>query len=431
MGAAAFVRVLGTRRERPIRHAPRSLIALTALVTLAVFAGAVPIVASAAWTGRSVRVLVLLAVLALIFEEFARRAARLRLRLAEPLKTDLTSVWAAAAAVGLPAGQGMILLAVLLIYIWERQQRPAGEYLHRKLFNAATIELGFLAASGAYHLVAAHATTAWSLHGALNVVVALVVYAVTQRALVTAALLCLGGRGSDLLGSWDDNLVELATLCLGGLVALAVVHQPLLAVLALIPMISLQRGALVRELEVAATTDAKTGLLNAVAWEHVAAREVARAHRERTPLGLLIIDIDRFKLVNDRYGHLVGDAVLRDIGRCLSAEVREYDSVGRFGGEEFVVVLPAANERDSMLIAERLRARVHELRVSVVAGVEANEYDALAVSIGVAVAPADGVELPDLLYAADSALYRAKAAGRNRVLLADRDGGTPESVALG
>ncbi len=86
---------------------------------------------------------------------------------------------------------------------------------------------------------------------------------------MTFALLGVGVRGHALLGTRDDNLIELATLCLGGLLSLAVVHQPWLAALVLVPMIALQRGALVRELETAATVDAKTGLLNAVAWEHL------------------------------------------------------------------------------------------------------------------------------------------------------------------
>jgi diguanylate cyclase (GGDEF)-like protein len=212
-------------------------------------------------------------------------------------------------------------------------------------------------------------------------------------------------------------------------VALAILHEPWLAVLVVAPMMALQRGAWVRELETAATIDSKTGLLNAIAWEHVAKRELARAEREHTQLAVLIIDIDRFKLVNDRWGHLVGDAVLRGVGKCLSTEVREYDTVGRFGGEEFVAVLPAAGEVDALVVAERLRAKVHSLRVSdIVEHVDADGDDTLAVSIGVACLPSDGAELTDLLHSADGALYKAKDRGRNRVLLADRGAGEPERL---
>jgi diguanylate cyclase (GGDEF)-like protein len=230
-----------------------------------------------------------------------------------------------------------------------------------------------------------------------------------------------------VLGTKDENLVELATLCLGGLVALALVEQPFLAILAIAPMVTLQRGALMRTLETAATIDAKTGMLNAVAWEHLAEKELARGVRNRTSTAVLIIDIDRFKMVNDRYGHLVGDAVLRGVGKCLAGEVREYDTVARFGGEEFVAVLPSAGDVDALIVAERLRSRVADLRVSAIVDsvdrVKPDEDDWLAVSIGVSCSPVDGAELSDLLHAADGALYRAKAAGRNRVLLADRGTG--------
>jgi diguanylate cyclase (GGDEF)-like protein len=191
-------------------------------------------------------------------------------------------------------------------------------------------------------------------------------------------------------------------------------------------MVALQRGALVRELETAATTDAKTGLLNAIAWEQLAKREMARAVRARESVGLLIIDVDRFKVVNDRFGHLAGDAVLRGVGKCLQTSMREYDAVGRFGGEEFVAVLPTADDSEAMVVAERTRARVNQLRVSdFVEGIPEDSDLNLAVSIGVSCMPADGQELVELLHAADGALYRAKAMGRNRVVLADRGAGDP------
>jgi diguanylate cyclase len=234
----------------------------------------------------------------------------------------------------------------------------------------------------------------------------------------------MGARGRVLIGSYDDNLIELATLCLGGLVALAALYQPWLAVLVIAPMYTLQRGALVRELETAATTDAKTGLLNAVAWEQLAKRELVRGERERYSVAVLIIDIDRFKLVNDRFGHLAGDDVLRGIGRSLGGAMREYDTVGRFGGEEFVAVLPEADEISALTVAERVRSRVNRIRVSdLVEGIEPVDDVVLAVSIGVACTPVDGFELAELLHAADQALYRAKESGRNQVQLAYRGSG--------
>ena len=374
----------------------------------------------------------LLFVLAIGFEEATTRAARLRQRLRSDLEHDMTSVWTIAAAVALPPGQAVVLLVAILVYIWFRQQRPAGQPLYRNWFTGSSIVLACLAAGAAGRAFeGTHSQLPWALGMTMSIGVVILVETCVNRGLVTGALLLVGVRGRRLLGTGDQNLVEFATLCLGGLLAVAIVHQPWAAVLVVVPMVTLQRGALVHELEAAASIDAKTGLLNAVTWEHLASRELARAQRGDHPVGVLIIDIDRFKMVNDRFGHLIGDAVLRSVGKCLAAEVREYDTVARFGGEEFVAVLPAADDAAALVIAERLRSRVSQLRVSALTDAgDPAEDDWLAVSIGVSSSPTDGVELSDLLHAADGALYRAKAAGRNRVMLADRGAG-PERVAQG
>jgi diguanylate cyclase (GGDEF)-like protein len=365
-----------------------------------------------------------LAVIAIAVDEASRRMVRLRIRLSSALRADMTSVWAIAAAVALAPARGVALMLIVLGYIWFRHQRPAGEPLHRKVFVAATIILALLAASAVNHsVVGALTSSPWMIQGLVAVLGTIITYTAVNRGLVTVVLFCSGIRGRTLLGSSDDNLVELATLCLGGLVALAVAYQPWLAILAVAPMFTLQRGALMREMETAATTDAKTGLLNAVAWEHLADRELARARRDRYALSVLIIDIDRFKRVNDQYGHLVGDQVLRRIGKTISAEVREYDGVGRFGGEEFVVLLPEVDAVESMVIAERIRSRINRLRVSdLVEGMAADADDRLSVSIGVTSSVFGAEDVADLLREADTALYRAKAEGRNRVLLAGTGG---------
>jgi diguanylate cyclase (GGDEF)-like protein len=193
-------------------------------------------------------------------------------------------------------------------------------------------------------------------------------------------------------------------------------YEPWLTPLVLMPMILLQRGALIRELETVASTDSKTGLLNAIAWEQLAQRELSRSTRDSLKVAIMIIDLDRFKAVNDVYGHLVGDVVLREVGRCLIAELRDYDTVGRFGGEEFVALLPDVGAFEAGVIAERVRARINTLQMSVLSpSTEVNSDSILSASIGVACFPQDGVELQELLHASDAALYVAKNGGRNRV----------------
>lgn len=407
-------------RQWALWRAPRGLIAYMLLVEAVAFG----------WTGfaatqvrsnlREWGSLLLLGVVAIGFDEGSRRVARLKIRLGSALHADMTSVWAVAAAVALPSGMAAGLLFVVFTYDWFRHFRPANEELFRKLFVAATVMLGCLLAGETFRFVQGRAADLpWLLAGLVAVVAAILAYTVANRGLVTVGLLLLGTRPRDLLATADENLVELATLCLGGLTSLAVLYQPWTVVLVIAPMFTLQRGALMRELEAAASTDAKTGLLNAIAWEHLAERELARAARDKYALAVLIVDIDRFKRVNDQYGHLVGDQVLRRIGKAISAEVREYDGVGRFGGEEFVVLLPEVDAVESMVIAERIRARVNELRISdLVDGVAALADDLMSVSIGVSSSAFGAEDVADMLRAADAALYLAKAEGRNRVVLA-------------
>jgi diguanylate cyclase (GGDEF)-like protein len=413
-------------RAWPIAGVSRSLAAyliVTDVVAL-VWAG-LSLPGLAGGDTRAWWVLVLLGGLALLFEEGATRTARLQRRLSGQLKRNMASVWTVAAAVALPAAHATVLTAVLVVYIYLRQQRPAGHQLYRSWFSASTQIICLLVSEAVLQQwQPVWSGVGWALGGSISVMVVIAIQSTVNRSLVVIGLMQMGVNGRVLLGTRDDNLIELATLCLGGLVGIAAVHEPWLCVLVIAPMVTLQRGALVRELETAATVDAKTGLLNAIAWEQLAKREIEHAQRDTKPLAILIIDIDRFKLVNDQYGHLVGDEVLRGVGKVLRAEVREFDTVGRFGGEEFVVVLPDAADADALVVAERLRAKVNKLRVSeIVSGVSVHADDHMAISVGVSCAPAHGIELADLLVCADAALYRAKAAGRNRVMMADRGSG--------
>ena len=164
--------------------------------------------------------------------------------------------------------------------------------------------------------------------------------------------------------------------------------------------------------------DALTGLYNRRYLEEVLAREVRRAARAGQSLGVLMIDLDHFKSFNDTYGHDAGDVVLRETGASLTKSIRAEDFVCRFGGEEFVVILPTADLAASSMRAERLRMQMKELTVLH----QGRSMGMLTISIGVAVFPEHGTSPKELMAAADAALYEAKRNGRDQIAIASLKG---------
>ncbi|MBI4368401.1 MAG: diguanylate cyclase, partial [Candidatus Omnitrophica bacterium] len=160
--------------------------------------------------------------------------------------------------------------------------------------------------------------------------------------------------------------------------------------------------------------DELTGLLNHRFFQEKVTEEFARASRYHYPLSCLMIDIDHFKTVNDTYGHLVGDGVLKELGQFFTAHLRQADTVARYGGEEFVVLLPHIAYQGASLLAERLRKKVMDQLFQAAPSLSVK----VTVSIGIASYPEDPADRKEtLLFYADKALYRAKGNGRNRVYL--------------
>ncbi len=266
-----------------------------------------------------------------------------------------------------------------------------------------------------------------SVSGLVALLVGLLVYAVVNMTLIVAAIVLSGPDRSlatfrQVLGHGDDAVLEFATLSMGALTAGAMAtFGPAYVVLVLPPLIILHRAVLVRQLEEEANTDSKTGLLNAAAWDIEADRAVRRIERLEGNATVLVLDLDNFKQVNDEHGHLVGDQVLVAVAEAIRDVVRDDDLVGRFGGEEFVVLLPAPDGDPGRVgaeaVANRIRRRIEELRIDVKASFGDVVVTDLSVSIGGATSPADGTQLADLLKVADAAMYAAKEAGRNRVFM--------------
>jgi diguanylate cyclase (GGDEF)-like protein len=184
----------------------------------------------------------------------------------------------------------------------------------------------------------------------------------------------------------------------------------LLEMLASYAAIAIDNASMFFNIQQLATTDSVTGLFNRRHLFDLGRQEFLRAKRFNRSLSVIMMDIDHFKLVNDRYGHATGDQVLLKLGRLIQSEIREVDVVGRYGGEEFTIILPETSLHKAFDVAERLRRKINKTFYSV-----DHSTPEITVSIGVATIEADTQDFNELVNDSDVALYAAKEAGRNRV----------------
>jgi diguanylate cyclase (GGDEF)-like protein len=178
-----------------------------------------------------------------------------------------------------------------------------------------------------------------------------------------------------------------------------------------------------------ATHDALTKIFNRHTIFEVLDRELRRSERENLPVGVALLDIDHFKIVNDTYGHITGDAVLRESARRIKGAIRSYDSVGRYGGEEFLVILPGCDEACTRSQSERIRRALANEAMPIHDEHATDTSLALTASFGCTTAlPGLKISPETLLQIADESLYEAKRAGRNRVVFRSNLGDVPSLV---
>src|SRR5580765_7001466 len=242
-------------RAWPLWSAPRRVSSYFLLVEFVAVVWSALAIAQLDPTPDDLERFALILCLAIGFEEGAKRAAQLNFRLNDDLYQDMASVWSIPAALLLPRGLTATLIVVLYAYMWFRQYKASDGVLYREVMSAAIVLIGCLSANAVVErtTVDMHAND-WSVTVAAFVLAGVGVHAVVNRLLVTVSWLLRGVSLRSLAGTWDENLVEYATLCLGGLVTVSVAFEPWLTPLVVVPMISLQRGALVRKLEEVATT---------------------------------------------------------------------------------------------------------------------------------------------------------------------------------
>ena len=345
--------------------------------------------------------------------ELTRRAGE-----REGLARDVYAIWDLSAAVLLPPLYALVIPLPRAVLTEWRIRRTL---LHRRTYSTAAHGLSYAAASLVFRSAVpalcgggagsgGHAL-AWITLAAGCGLVSMAIQAclILPPVKATAAP---GTRLRSLILGREAICNQVTELCLAVLTAFAAAHSALVSVVALPLVIVLQRSLRHASLAAAARTDAKTGLLNAGAWQREAAVEVARA-RAQTPLAVAMADIDHFKAVNDTYGHLAGDAVLAAVAAAMRDLLRDCDLCGRFGGEEFALLLPRTTATQALEITERIRQGISQLAIPR----DGTAAIRVTISIGVAVPSQARRTLDDLLAAADHALYQAKRSGRDRVVI--------------
>lgn len=211
----------------------------------------------------------------------------------------------------------------------------------------------------------------------------------------------------------DDLLINFVIVVMGYSLAISWQIDPWLIPLTLTPLTLFHRALAVHQLKIEAQTDSKTGLWNARHFATLFASELERAQRFQRPIAVIMADLDLLRNINNSYGHLAGDTVLAGIGQIVKKTIREYDIAGRFGGEEFVIVLPEVNQIEARAMAERIRTAIEAATFDVATSPKPLRA---TMSLGIACYPVDGQNGNDLIHAADVAVYQAKVQGRNRVV---------------
>jgi len=345
--------------------------------------------------------------------ELTRRAGE-----REGLARDVYAIWDLSAALLLPPLYALVIPLPRAVLTEWRIRRTL---LHRRAYSTAAYGLAYAAASVVFRSAVPVLCGGGGSGGHAPVWIMLAAGCGLVSMAVQACLILPPVKATATPGTPLRSLVlgreavcnQVTELCLAVLTAFAAAHSAVALVVALPLVIVLQRSLRHASLAAAARTDAKTGLLNAGAWQREAAVEVTRADQARTPLAVAIADIDHFKAVNDTYGHLAGDAVLAAVSAAMQDLLRDCDLCGRFGGEEFALLLPRTTAAQALEIIERIRQGISQLAIPR----DGTAAVRVTISIGVAVPSQARRTLDDLLAAADHALYQAKRSGRDRVVI--------------
>ncbi len=325
-------------------------------------------------------------------------------------------------------------LFVLLILIphlleWIHKRLTNSKYLrdwYIQPFNIAIHVIAGISAQVTYFTLGTLMPSPALPHLIVSGILAALVYLLVNHALIGQVLVLARGV------SWQESQVfdlenlysDFTMLIMGYVLAELWKLNPWLLIPGLTPLILVYRALMVPQLKKEVQTDPKTGLTNAAYFKKQFLEEFKRAERFDRPLALIMADLDLLRDINNRYGHLAGDVVLKGVSDLIRKHVRNFDIAARFGGEGFAIVLPETELAVAHAVAERLR---RALETTVFHAPSSDVPIRATISLGVACYPDDATGPDDLIHQADIALYQAKYQGRNRVVLAAQ---VPHSLRL-
>jgi diguanylate cyclase (GGDEF)-like protein len=308
-----------------------------------------------------------------------------------------------AGALVLPPRALIVLCLAQHLPDWLRQRYP----WYIQTFNIASYTLGALAAWAAYAAILTADGDASSTVRVAAAIAAAGIFVTINHLLLARMLRLARGHDRRATGLFSfDGLLTDATLAATGIgLAVALTYDPAAVVAIAFPLILIQRASIIPELKAQATRDGKTGLLNMRGFSEAADGELARATRFNRPLALIVADVDNLREVNNRHGHLAGDAALTAVADAIRAAIRDYDISARFGGDEFVILLPETDPTEARAVAQRIADQLARLPIRA-----PRETFHVDVSCGIAARSTTTTTLDELMHKADDAMYAAKRA---------------------
>ncbi|GIV96238.1 MAG: hypothetical protein KatS3mg057_0895 [Herpetosiphonaceae bacterium] len=312
----------------------------------------------------------------------------------------------------------VLLQIICHVVEWAKERLIDSPHLRKwyiQPFNIAVHIIASFAARWFYLALEERSSSFPIASSVVGAIFAAATYLVINHLLVGIVLILARGIPWRNLIQIDEIVPDFINLCLGYAIAVLWLINPWLILPVLSPLVLIYQALTIPQLKHEAQTDSKTELWNARHFNQLFQAEMERAQRFHRPLALIMADLDLLRDINNTYGHLAGDAVLKGVGKIIRQSIREYDIAGRFGGEEFAIALPETEPQEALVVAERIRQAViaEAFRAPTI-----REPIRATMSLGLACFPYDAQTMTSLVHAADVAVYQAKMNGRNRIVCA-------------